>query len=129
MKLLLDTHTFIWFITDSPKLTPMSKQLIEDENNQRLISMASIWEMAIKHSIGKLRFQPSFDEFIEEQIFVNKLTIIHVNLNHIKTVASLPLYHRDPFDRLIIAQSIVEKVPIISADKIFDSYSIIRLWS
>lgn len=129
MKLLLDTHAFLWFVTDSPKLTPMSKKLIEDETNQRLISIASIWEMAIKHSIDKLRFQPSFDEFIEEQIFVNKLIIINVNLNHIKTVASLPLYHRDPFDRLIIAQSIVEQLPIISADKIFDSYSLIRLWS
>ena len=129
MKLLLDTHTFLWLIIDSPQLAPMGKQLIEDETNQRFISIASIWEMAIKHSVGKLHFKPGFDEFIDEQLFLNKLTIINVNLNHIKTVASLPLYHRDPFDRLIIAQSIIENLPIISADKIFDFYGITRLWS
>ena len=128
MRLLLDTHTFIWFVTDSPKLSVIVKQLIEDENNEKLLSTASVWEMAIKHSSGKLSFGQPFRVFIEQQISLNSIDLLNINFNHIDIVATLPLHHRDPFDRLLIAQAMVEQIPILSADSAFDAYSIQRLW-
>jgi len=105
MRLLLDTHTFIWYVTDNPRLSAHVKLLIEDENNEKLVSIASIWEMAIKHSIGRLNFSRSFIEFVRQQLTVSNIGLLEINLQHIEVVASLPLHHRDPFDRLIIAQS------------------------
>ena len=128
MKLLLDTHTFIWFVTDSPKLSPMAKELIEDELNEKLLSIASVWEMAIKQSIGKLNLIAPFKDFIEPQIKQNSINLLQISILHLNVVASLPLHHRDPFDRLIIAQSIVEQIPIVGIDKLFDAYPIQRLW-
>lgn len=128
MRLLLDTHTFIWYVTDNPRLSANVKLLIEDENNEKLVSMASIWEMAIKHSIGRLNFSLPFMEFVRQQLSVSNIGLLEINLDHIEVVASLPLHHRDPFDRLIIAQSIVEQIPILSVDAIFDAYAIARLW-
>ncbi len=128
MRLLLDTHTLIWFVTDSFKLSATVKSLIEDENNQKLLSIASIWEIAIKQNTGKLYFGLPFREFIEQQLSSNSIELLNINLAHIDIIASLPLHHRDPFDRLIIAQAIVENIPILSADTIFDSYPIQRWW-
>jgi PIN domain nuclease of toxin-antitoxin system len=128
MRLLLDTHTFIWYVTDNPRLSANVKLLIEDENNEKLVSMASIWEMAIKHSIGRLNFSLPFMEFIGQQLNVSNIGLLEINLNHIEVVASLPLHHRDPFDRLIIAQSMAEQIPVLSVDAIFDAYAIARIW-
>lgn len=128
MRLLLDTHTFIWFVTDSPKLSVMVKELIENETNEKLLSIASIWEMAIKHSTGKLSFGLPFKVFIQQQLSFNSIDLLNSSLDHIDVVATLPLHHRDPFDRLLIAQSMVEQIPILSADSTFDAYSIQRLW-
>lgn len=128
MRLLLDTHTFIWYVTDNPRLSAHVKLLIEDENNEKLVSIASIWEMAIKHSIGRLNFSLPFMEFVRQQLSVSNIGLLEINLNHIEVVASLPLHHRDPFDRLIIAQSMAEQIPVLSVDAIFDTYAIARLW-
>ena len=128
MRLLLDTHTFIWYVTDNPKLSAHVKLLIEDENNEKLVSIASIWEMAIKHSIGRLNFSLPFMEFVGQQLTVSNIGLIEINLQHIEVVASLPLHHRDPFDRLIIAQSMAEQIPLLSVDAIFDAYAIARVW-
>ncbi|MBE9120528.1 type II toxin-antitoxin system VapC family toxin [Tychonema sp. LEGE 07199] len=128
MRLLLDTHTFIWYVTDNPRLSANVKLLIEDENNEKLVSIASIWEMAIKHSIGRLNFSLPFMEFVEHQLSVSNIGLLEINLNHIEVVASLPLHHRAPFDRLIIAQSMSEQIPVLSVDAIFDAYAIARLW-
>ena len=128
MRLLLDTHTFIWFVIDSPKLSNSVKYQIEDENNEKLISTASIWEIAIKQSTGKLFFGLPFRVLIEEQLNANNIALLKINLEHIEVVATLPFHHRDPFDRLIIAQAMVEKIPILSVDSVFDAYSIQRLW-
>ncbi|MEH2303874.1 type II toxin-antitoxin system VapC family toxin [Nostoc sp.] len=98
------------------------------ENNENLLSIASVWEMAIKHSIGKLNFDLAFDEFIEQQIIRNGIELLPITTNHISIVATLPLHHRDPFDRILIAQALAENIPILSADKIFDLYPIRRLW-
>lgn len=128
MRLLLDTHTFIWFVTDSLKLSLTVKKLIEDENNEKLLSTASVWEMAIKHSSGKLNFGQPFRVFIEQQTSLNSIDLLIINLDHINVVATLSLHHRDPFDRLLIAQARVELIPILSADSAFNSYPIQRLW-
>ena len=128
MRLLLDTHTFIWYVTDNPKLSAHVKLLIEDENNEKLISIASIWEMAIKHSIGRLNFSLPFMEFVGQQLTVSNIGLLEINLQHIEVVASLPLHHRDPFDRLIIAQSMAQQIPLLSVDAIFDAYAIARVW-
>ena len=125
---LLDTHTFIWYVTDNPRLSANVKRLIEDENNEKLVSIASIWEMAIKHSIGRLNFSLPFMEFVRQQLDVSNIGLLEINLDHIEVVASLPLHHRDPFDRLIIAQSMAEQIPVLSVDAIFDAYAIARLW-
>jgi len=128
MKLIVDTHTFIWFFRGDPKLSTTARQLIENMDNEVMLSIASVWEIAIKQSIGKLSFGLPFKAVIVEKLKQNQVEIIHVTLDHIETVATLPLHHRDPFDRLIIAQGIVENLPIISADAIFDAYPIQRVW-
>ena len=128
MKLLLDTHTFIWFVTDNPKLSSSAKMLIEDELNEKFLSLVSIWEMAVKCSIGKLRFDLPFQSFIEQQLVQNSLDSMKIEVPHLSLVATLALHHRDPFDRLLIAQSISEQMPILGADQIFDSYDVERLW-
>ena len=128
MRLLLDTHTFIWFVTDSPRISVTAKTLIEDEYNEKLLSIASIWEMAIKHSIGKLAFELPFMNFLTSQMQQNSMGLLNIQVEHFNIVANLPLHHRDPFDRLIIAQAMVEQIPIVGIDKAFDSYLIERLW-
>ena len=108
MRLLLDTHSFIWFVIDSPKLSITVKELIEDENNEKLLSIASIWEIAIKCSSGKLGFDRPFRVFIEQQLSLNSINLLNITLAHLNVVSTLPFHHRDPFDRLLIAQFLVE---------------------
>lgn len=126
MRQLLDTHTFIWFVMGDPRISVSMRSQIE--NNDNLLSIASVWEIAIKHSIGKLSFASTFDEFIEEQIILNSIQLLPIKIDHIAVVTTLPLHHRDPFDRLLIAQALVENIHILSADKIFDAYSTLRWW-
>ncbi|WP_313950109.1 type II toxin-antitoxin system VapC family toxin [Nostoc sp. FACHB-110] len=96
--------------------------------NSDLLNIASVWEMAVKHSIGKLNFHLSFAEFVEQQIVINGIQLLPISIEHILVVSQLPLHHRDPFDRMLIAQAIVENIPVLSADKIFATYPIQRLW-
>ncbi|MEW6129911.1 MAG: type II toxin-antitoxin system VapC family toxin [Acidobacteriota bacterium] len=128
MKLLLDTHTFIWFIMGSSNLSAAARSLIEDLANEKFISTASLWEMAIKCSIGKLNLNTPFSWLIPSQITNNGFDFCPIEIAHLHTVATLPFHHRDPFDRMLIAQAIVENLPIISADITFDGYPIKRLW-
>mgnify|MGYP000047022148 CR=1 FL=1 len=125
--MLLDTHTFIWYVLDVQKLTDRVQILIDDSDNEILLGIASVWE-AIKHSNGKLSFGQPFRIFIDQQLRLNNIDFLNINLDHIDIVATLPLHHRDPFDRLLIAQAMVEQLPILSADSAFDAYSIGRLW-
>ncbi len=126
MRQILDTHILIWFVSGDPRISASMRSQIE--NNDNLLSIASVWEMAIKHSIGKLKFEPTFNEFIEQQIIMNGIELLPIRIDHVAVISSLPLDHRDPFDRLLIAQSIVENIPLLSADQIFDAYPIQRLW-
>jgi PIN domain nuclease of toxin-antitoxin system len=128
MRLLIDTHIFIWYILDIQKLSATVRALIDDEDNKILFSTASVWEMAIKQSTGKLNFHLPFEVFIKQQLSLNDFNLLNINLDHLAVVATLPFHHRDPFDRLLIAQSLVEKIPILSVDSAFDAYPIERLW-
>ena len=128
MKLLLDTHIFIWYALDIQRLTAQVRALVDDENNEILLSTASIWEMAIKQSTGKLSFSLPFKMFIMQQLSFNNFNLLEIKIDHLAIVATLPLHHRDPFERLLIAQSIVEQIPILSADSAFDAYPINRIW-
>jgi PIN domain nuclease of toxin-antitoxin system len=128
MRFLLDTHTFIWFVTDSPQLGVTAKALIEHEYNEKWFSIASVWEMAIKCSIGKLTFNLPLQTFVDQQMQQNSMDLLNIQISHLAIVSTLPLYHRDPFDRLLIAQAIAEKIPIISADVAFDAYAVQRSW-
>jgi PIN domain nuclease of toxin-antitoxin system len=127
MKVLLDTHAFLWFVNDDPQLSLAAKTLMESEVDL-LLSVASLWEMAVKVSIGKLDLPKSFDLFIPEQLQINEIEVLPIELRHLSVVAGLPLHHRDPFDRLLISQSLVEELSIIGIDKVFDRYGVNRSW-
>ena len=128
MRLLLDTHTFIWYVTNNSKLSSTAKLLINDENNEVVMSKASVWEMAIKYSIGKLSFDTRFDIFIERQLSLNNIELLDIETNHLIAIATLPPHHGDPFDRLIIVQAMLEGLPVVGIDAAFDAYEVRRLW-
>jgi PIN domain nuclease of toxin-antitoxin system len=128
MNILLDTHAFLWFVNDDPQLSDAAKRLIEDETSQPFLSVASLWEMAIKISLGKLTLKQPYEVFLLQQLSVNGIGILNITLRHAAEVATLPFHHRDPFDRLLVVQSKIENMPLISADSIFDHYGIARVW-
>jgi PIN domain nuclease of toxin-antitoxin system len=127
MDILLDTHVFIWFIEDNKSLSKNLKKDIENPANSIYVSMASHWEMAIKYSLGKLNFKLKLPK-VFDQIIENGFNIMSISSIHILKSSELTFHHRDPFDRLIIAQSIVEDMHIITADDIFEKYKIKRIW-
>ena len=127
MRCLIDTHTFLWFIEDSPQLSAGAKNLLESDVDV-LLSVASLWEIAIKVSIGKLSVPDAYERFIPQQVAANDIEVLPISVAHLSVVAALPFHHRDPFDRLIIAQGMAEKVEIVSGDGEFDAYPIKRFW-
>ncbi|MEZ4862655.1 MAG: type II toxin-antitoxin system VapC family toxin [Caldilineaceae bacterium] len=128
MHIIVDTHSFLWFLSGSAELSNDARQIIADTNNQVSVSVAALWEIAIKVNIGKLELTRPFHEFIPEQLAVTKIEILPITLEHLAIVANLPLHHRDPFDRLLIAQAIAESLPIVSKDSIFPQYGINLIW-
>ena len=128
MRLLLDTHTFLWFIMGSPNLSAAARSLIEDAANEKFVSIASLWEIAIKRSIGKLTLSAPFDVLIPQQLSLNGFELLNIEIEHAAVVAALPFHHRDPFDRLLIAQAAVEQMSVVSIDTVFDAYPVTRLW-
>ena len=128
MRLLLDTHSFLWFIGGDKSLSAYARSLIEDDDNEVFLSVASLWEIAIKVSLGKLRLEQPFDLLIPQQLYVNNIELCAITVQHASVVATLPFHHRDPFDRLLIAQALVEQLLIIGHDQIFDAYAVQRIW-
>jgi len=126
--LLLDTHAFLWFILNDPQLSATARELIADPHHDVDVSPATYWELAIKISIGKYSLPEPLQVFMEREIAANQFRILHIEPRHVNPLTSLPFHHRDPFDRLIIAQAMVEQIPVISADTAFDSYLVQRLW-
>lgn len=127
MDNLIDTHTFIWFIEGDKKLSKTAKEIISKKDVSTFISIASLWEIAVKISLGKLELKTSFSK-ISQLIFNNGFQILPIVFEDTLILSELPFHHRDPFDRIIIAQSITNKLSIISRDKIFSEYNISLIW-
>lgn len=128
MRVLLDTHAFLWFITNDPLLSATARTLIADPNNEILISPASYWETAIKISVGKYPLHAPFEAFITQGIEGNDFEVLPIQPKHTSALTNLPFHHRDPFDRLLVAQAKVEAIEIVSNDAVLDAYGIKRLW-
>ena len=128
MKIILDTHAFLWFAENSKKLSQTANILLNNQENKLLLSIASVWEMQIKIGIGKLQLEESLTEIVAKQREVNEVEIFPINLDHIWQLDSLPLHHKDPFDRMLIAQAITENLPILTIDSIFHKYQVNIIW-
>jgi PIN domain nuclease of toxin-antitoxin system len=128
VRLLLDTHTLLWFYLGDAQLSGRANALILDASNRKVISPASYWEIAIKVSIGKYVLNEPYEDLIQHAIFDNGFDILAIEPKHTAALTRLPFHHKDPFDRLIIAQAQVEGVPVVGADTAFDQYPIVRLW-
>lgn len=128
MRILLDTQAFLWFLLNDPRLSETALDTICDPDNEVNISPASYWEIAIKVSLGKYTLSEPYREFMERQLRENRFRILAIEPKHTAILTELPFYHRDPFDRLIIAQAIQEGIPAVSSDSEFDSYPITRIW-
>lgn len=126
--LLLNTHAMLWFFWNDPQLSADAKSAIENAGNRKLVSVASCWEVAIKVGLGKLDLGESSRTFLPREIANNNFELLLIQLNHATMVEELPLHHRDPFDRLLVAQSMVENLRLVSADPVFDAYGVQRLW-
>jgi len=130
VNILLDTHAFLWFVGKDARLSAGAQALIADPQNEPFLSLVSCWEIAIKSSIGKLSLTDSFEVFIPQQLLANRIQVLEITLPHLAAVNTLPFQqnHHDPFDRLLIAQAMVERMPFVSNEALFAAYPITRLW-
>lgn len=127
MEYLLDTHTFLWFLEGDDQLSNKVRNEITDIKNSCFISIASLWEIAIKSSLGKLNLKFPFDN-LTNYLIDNEIVIFLITFDHINTLRNLDLHHRDPFDRLIIAQAIKENLTILTRDSNFFKYPVKIVW-
>lgn len=128
MKALLDTHAFLWWIADDARLSPRVIELITDGANRLFLSAASGWEMAIKAKLGKLELPAPVAAFVDEQLRTNGIESLPIQMRHALHVFELPPHHRDPFDRLLIAQAQLERMPILSSDPQLALYPVEVIW-
>lgn len=128
MELLLDTHALIWFINGDSQLPDKQVRLIKDLNNKCYVSIASIWEIAIKISLGKLDLNGGFDD-ISRLMKMYEIDLMPLTFEHIQQLLTLDLHHKDPFDRIIISQGIVEKLHIVTKDENFPKYKVKIIWN
>ncbi len=128
MRLILDTHTLLWFALNDPQLSATASASILDPANEKLVSPVSYWEIAIKISLKKYTLSQPYEDFMRNAIDRNGFHYLHIEPRHTAVLISLPYHHRDPFDRLLVAQAMVEAVPVVSNDAVLDAYPITRLW-
>jgi PIN domain nuclease of toxin-antitoxin system len=128
VKILLDTHAFLWFISGDDALSSKGRALIEDEANTKFVSIVSIWEIAIKSSLGKLALAKPFHQIIPEQMQLNGFEMLELNMEHTIKLMQLPFHHRDPFDRMLVAQCLTEQLNCVSNDSELIAYGITKLW-
>jgi PIN domain nuclease of toxin-antitoxin system len=128
VNLLLDTHAFLWFANDDPQLGADARRVIEEPGADVAISVASVWEISIKAALKKLKLPEPAEPFVPHQLAVNSIRAHPIELAHALRVALLPQHHNDPFDRLIIAQALVENLTVVSRDRAFDSHGVRRVW-
>ena len=128
MRLLIDSHALIWFVDQHQQLSTVSHAAMSDPSNELLLSAGSIWEIAIKVGLGKLVLTQPYLLWMSQALSDLGITVLPVTVEYADAQASLPKHHSDPFDRLIVAQALVEKVSVVSADARMDAYGITRLW-
>ena len=128
MRYLLDTSSFLWFVSDYDKLSNDAANRLTDTASTIHLSLVSIWEIAVKSNLGKLDLPLPFDEFIDTTLHSYSLRLLYIRISHLRRVAHMPLHHRDPFDRLLIAQAEIENITVITSDAAFDRYPIQRVW-
>ena len=128
MNVLLDTHTFLWWAINDPHLSNAARSVIGDPANRVFVSPASAWEIAIKHSTGKLTLPEPPPIYVPKRMAFDGFEALPVTMAHVLATYPLPFHHRDPFDRLLIAQSIVEDMPIVSVDSVFAAYPVRTIW-
>lgn len=127
MKVLLDTHAFLWFLAGDQRLSRKAREAMSDEDAELFVSAASVWEMAIKVSLGRLRLPLPVADFVADKIRAG-FKVMPIDWVHAAAVQMLPFHHNDPFDRLLIAQAQVEKLPLVSGDRAFLKYGIRLIW-
>ena len=127
MRVLLDTHVLLWYLSSDPKLSEKAKDIIADKSNNCYFSLASLWEIVIKLDLNKLRLPMAFEKFAD-YLISKEFQILPIQLADLKVLRGLPAYHRDPFDRILIAQAIQENIPVISAAQHFSAYAIQIIW-
>lgn len=128
MNLLLDTHTLLWFLRDDPNLSSTAKRMIQDPANHKFVSVASCWEIAIKASRQKLALTEPSSVLLGRELPRNGFDLLPIELRHATHVEILPEHHKDPFDRVLVAQSLLEMIPLISVDVQLDAYGVTRIW-
>ena len=128
MKLLLDTHAFIWWATDDTRLSEQATNAIMSPGNELYLSAASVWEMAIKSALGRMQIAMSLRDFLTTYKAQYELEDLPILRQHAAAVANLPPHHRDPFDRMLIAQAQLEEMLVLTADSAFTAYDVARLW-
>ncbi len=128
MRLLLDTNAFLGFVLDEPNLGKRAREVIGDAANDVEVSPATLWEIAIKIRLGKYALPEPFEPFVERQLSVNHFALLPIEPKHLAILTTLPFHHRDPFDRLLVAQAMVEDIPLFSNDAALEAYPIERIW-
>ncbi|MGH9373230.1 MAG: type II toxin-antitoxin system VapC family toxin [Vicinamibacterales bacterium] len=127
MSLLVDTHAFLWFMAGDRRLRRAARRAIEESNGQWRLSAASVWELAIKSSLGRITLPAPVDEYIAEKV-QQGLQVLSVDWTHAAAVERLPFHHRDPFDRLIVAQAESEHIAVVTKDRVFAKYGVRVVW-
>ncbi len=128
MRVLVDTHVFLWWVEGDRALPAKARSALADPDNECLLSLASVWELAIKISLGKLRLALPVRRYVAEHVAANGFQLLDIGLSHLGRVETLATHHRDPFDRLLIAQALEEKLPVVTADPVFRKYGVKRIW-
>ncbi|MEO6983434.1 MAG: type II toxin-antitoxin system VapC family toxin [Edaphobacter sp.] len=128
MKVLVDTHTFLWALLDDHRLTPKAKQLLRSDQHELVFSLVSLWEIAIKIKTGKLNTIGSSVAYIRDEMNAYGMELLPIRYEHILQLEMLPHHHGDPFDRLLIAQATTESLPILTGDKVFKEYGVKLIW-
>lgn len=128
MRLLLDTHVLLWAVDVPIRLSPTATALLQDPANDLIVSAATIWETAIKVGLGKLTLSRPYGAWMTQALADLGATILPITVEYADAQAALPMHHRDPFDRLLIAQTLVERISVVSDDGQFDAYGVSRLW-
>ena len=124
MRLLLDAHAFLWWLTASPSFSPRAREVVSDPRNEVSLGIGTLWEITIKRALGKLNFPHDLENVVRDEGFC----VIGVTLAHLRRLETLPQLHRDPFDRLLISQSLAEQLPIVTADQVFVAYGAVVIW-